>query len=121
MRRANDLHRLYRELTAERIAALPYVYLDCGTEDPLLSSSRSLAAILLERKIPHEYRQLPGKHNWQYWDTQVQEVLRIAARKLREPVACVKPAAHLILRGPFNVGLCPQRPGGTSATSKLWD
>lgn len=94
MRRANDLHKLYGEQTPERIAALPYVYLDCGTEDPLLSSSRSLAAILLERKIPHEYRQLPGKHNWQYWDAQVQEVLRIAARKLREPVASVKIAAQ---------------------------
>lgn len=94
MRRANDLHKLYRELTAERIAALPYVYLDCGTEDPLLSSSRSLAAILLERKIPHEYRRLPGKHNWQYWDAQVQEVLRIAARKLREPAASVPIAAR---------------------------
>lgn len=94
LRRANDLHKLYRELTAERIAALPYVYLDCGTEDPLLSSSRSLAAILLERKIPHEYHQLPGKHNWEYWDAQVQEVLRIAARRLREPAASVKTAAH---------------------------
>lgn len=84
-RAANDVNKLYREVPASHIAALPYVYLDCGTEDPLLSSSRSLAAILLERKIPHEYRQLPGKHNWEYWDAQVQEVLRIAAQKMRKP------------------------------------
>ena len=92
MRKANDVNKLYREKPASRIAALPYVYLDCGTADPLLSSSRSLAAILLERKIPHEYRQLRGTHAWPYWDAQVQEVLRIAARKLREPAASVKSA-----------------------------
>jgi S-formylglutathione hydrolase FrmB len=114
-RAANDVNKLYREVPASRIAALPYVYLDCGTEDPLLSSSRSLAAILLERKIPHEFRQLPGTHAWPYWNAQVQEVLRIAARKLREPAASVKSAVS------FREGTCPQRPGGTSAASKLSD
>ncbi|HEX9425022.1 MAG TPA: alpha/beta hydrolase family protein [Pyrinomonadaceae bacterium] len=84
-RKANDVNKLYGEVPSSRVVALPYVYLDCGTEDPLLSSSRSLAAILFERKIPHEYRELPGTHAWPYWDTQVQEVLRIAARKVREP------------------------------------
>ncbi len=82
-RRANDLHKLYGELTPERVAALPYVYLDCGTEDRLLATNRSFVDVLVARKIPHEYRQLPGIHNWQYWDAQVQDVLRIAAQKLR--------------------------------------
>ncbi len=82
-RAANDVDKLYRELPADRIAALPYVYLDCGTEDPLLPSNRGLADILVSRKIPHEYRQLPGNHSWKYWDAQVQEVLRITAKKLR--------------------------------------
>ncbi|HEY0431965.1 MAG TPA: alpha/beta hydrolase family protein, partial [Pyrinomonadaceae bacterium] len=57
-RAANDLTKLFRELPAERIAALPFVYLDCGTEDPLLGANRSLAELLVSRKIPHEYRQL---------------------------------------------------------------
>ncbi|MGI9108035.1 MAG: hypothetical protein ACR2G4_17535 [Pyrinomonadaceae bacterium] len=38
---------------------------------------------MLTRKIPHEYRQLPGNRNWPYWDAQVQEILKLAARKLR--------------------------------------
>jgi S-formylglutathione hydrolase FrmB len=80
-RPANDLPRLYRERTRERIATLPYVYLDCGTEDQLLPVNRSLADILLAQKIPHEYRELPGKHEWPYWDAQVQEVLKIAAQR----------------------------------------
>ena len=94
VRAANDLCRLYRELTPERIATLPYVYLDCGTEDLTFSTNRGFVEILLARKIPHEYRQLPGTHDWKYWDTQVQEVLRIAARKLREPAASVTIAAR---------------------------
>jgi putative tributyrin esterase len=80
-RAANDLGKLYRELPKERIAALPFVYLDCGTEDILLQTNRSFVDILLKQKISHEYRQLPGNHSWTYWDAQIQEVLRIAVRK----------------------------------------
>ncbi|HYO63956.1 MAG TPA: alpha/beta hydrolase family protein [Pyrinomonadaceae bacterium] len=81
---ANDLFKLLRELPPERVAALPFLYLDCGTEDELglLASNRSLADLLVARKIPHEYRQLPGGHNWAYWDRQVREVLRLAARTM---------------------------------------
>ncbi|HEV7473657.1 MAG TPA: alpha/beta hydrolase family protein [Pyrinomonadaceae bacterium] len=82
-RAANDLTKLFRELPAARIPALPYVYLDCGTEDALLATNRSFADILLTRKIPHEYRELPGSHSWSYWNAQVQEVLEIAARKMQ--------------------------------------
>jgi S-formylglutathione hydrolase FrmB len=85
-RSANDLNKLYRELPADQIAGLPFIYLDCGTEDPLLQSNRGFVDTLMMRKIPHEYRQLPGNHSWTYWDAQVQEVLRLAAKKLRQPV-----------------------------------
>lgn len=37
---------------------------------------------MFEKKIPHEYRELPGDHSWGYWDSQVQEILRIAARRM---------------------------------------
>jgi len=79
-RAANDLHNLARTLPAERIASLPFFYFDCGTEDGFLATNLELAQIFLERKIPHEFRQLPGGHNWAYWDAQVQEVLRLAGR-----------------------------------------
>lgn len=81
-RAANDLQKLYRGLADEKIAGLPFVYLDCGTDDPLMQSNRSFAETLLQRKIPHEYRQLLGTHNWTYWDAQVKEVLKMAAKKL---------------------------------------
>ena len=84
-RAANDLFRLAREAAPERVAALPYFYLDCGTEDFLIGNNRDFSALLLERKIPHEYRQLPGGHTWPYWDTQVREILKLAAQRLAQP------------------------------------
>lgn len=81
-REANDLQRLAREFPAERHALLPYFYFDCGTDDPWLATNRDFDNTLLERKIVHEYRQLPGGHIWPYWDRQVREVLRVAAERL---------------------------------------
>ena len=69
-------------MTPARIAALPYLYFDCGNEDVLCASSGKFAALLREKKIPHEYRQLPGNHSWAYWDQQVQEVVKIAAKQM---------------------------------------
>lgn len=93
VRRANDIFRLARELTPEAVARLPYLYLDCGTEDFLISNSRDFSAILIEKKVPHEFRELPGTHSWPYWDRQVQEVLRLAAQKLA-PARDERSAGH---------------------------
>ena len=84
-RAANDLPRLVREFPAERIRQLPYLYLDCGTEDPWIATNRELSGIFLERGIIHEYRQLRGGHVWPYWDKQVRDVLRIAEVMLLPP------------------------------------
>lgn len=82
VRKTNDLIRLAREFPADRQALLPYFYLDCGTEDPWLVSNRDFSGVLLERKIVHEFRQLPGNHLWTYWDRQVREVMRVAAERM---------------------------------------
>ena len=82
-RKANDIFEIVRSLSSARVASLPYVYLDCGTEDILVADNNRFAALLREKKIAHEFRELPGDHSWPYWNQQVQEVLRIAAGKLR--------------------------------------
>ena len=91
-RRANDVFEITGALTPGRIASLPYFYFDCGTEDAAqhFNPNRELSQLFLEKKIPHEYRELPGNHSWQYWDQQVKEVLRIAAEKLRVPKTSAK-------------------------------
>jgi|KBSSwiStaDraftv2_1062776.scaffolds.fasta_scaffold174521_2 S-formylglutathione hydrolase FrmB len=82
-RKANDIFEIARGMSASRAAALPYFYFDCGTEDFFLGVNEQFAALLTEKKIPHEFRELPGAHGWQYWDQQVKELLKVAAEKLK--------------------------------------
>ncbi len=79
-RAANDVFRLIREMPAEKAKTLPFIYLDCGTEDGLIGTNREFSALLLEKKIPHESRELPGKHDWIFWDAQIQEFLRVSEK-----------------------------------------
>jgi putative tributyrin esterase len=86
-RKANDLFEIVENLPSARVSSLPYFYFDCGTEDvPLIFPfNRDLAKLMFEKKIPYEFRELPGDHSWAYWDRQVQEILEIAAQKMRMP------------------------------------
>jgi S-formylglutathione hydrolase FrmB len=84
-RLSNDLVKLTKEASPERIKLLPYIYLDCGTEDFLFQTNRDYSALLSTQKIPHEYRQLPGAHSWPYWDQQIREILKLASQRLSPP------------------------------------
>ena len=79
-RRDNDIFRIAREMSSEKIKTLPFIYLDCGTEDFLIQNNRDFSALLIEKRIPHEFRELPGAHTWSYWERQIQEFLRLADR-----------------------------------------
>lgn len=81
-RATNDLFTLAENLRDDQIAALPYFYFDCGADDPWLSVNRKLDTAFSERKIAHAYRELPGGHDWKYWDRQVQDILRVSAERL---------------------------------------
>jgi S-formylglutathione hydrolase FrmB len=67
-------------MPVDKIKNLPFVYLDCGTEDFLYKSNREFANLLQEKKIPHEFRELPGVHNWIFWDSQISEFLELSAK-----------------------------------------
>jgi putative tributyrin esterase len=82
-RKDNDIYKIMREMTPEKTKLLPFIYLDCGTEDFLIVQNRDFAALLLEKKIPHEFRQLPGKHDWIFWDAQVQEFLELSEKYIK--------------------------------------
>jgi len=84
-RPANDIYKLLKEATPEQIAKLPFIYIDCGTEDFLIKANQEMALLLAEKKIPHEYRQLPGTHNRPYWNKQAKEVLQLTERFVSAP------------------------------------
>lgn len=80
-RKDNDIFRMINEASAEKIKEFPFIFLDCGTEDHQFQSNRDFMLLLLDKKVPHEYRQMPGVHNWAFWDSEVQEFLRVADKK----------------------------------------
>jgi S-formylglutathione hydrolase FrmB len=48
------------------------VIIDCGTEDFIVEMSRNVHKKMLDLKIPHDYTERPGKHDWKYWATAVE-------------------------------------------------
>lgn len=89
-RNSNDIFKIVKEISPEKIKTLPFIYLDCGTEDFLFQNNREFVALIVEKKIPHEFRQLPGKHDWFFWDSQVQEFLRLSDKILMKSKAITK-------------------------------
>jgi putative tributyrin esterase len=56
------------------------LHFDCGREDSLLASSRTLHAMLQESDIAHVYEEHDGGHTWEYWQTRVRSTLRFIPR-----------------------------------------
>lgn len=48
------------------------IIFDCGTEDFFSTVNHTLHEKMLQLKIPHDYIERPGKHNWDYWSNAVQ-------------------------------------------------
>lgn len=47
------------------------IMFDCGVDDFFLQGNRKLHQKMLQLKIPHEYIEKPGEHNWNYWSNAV--------------------------------------------------
>ena len=77
-RRQNDIFKFVKETSADKKSVLPFVYISCGTEDFLFSNNRTFVDLLIEKKIPHEYREHPGGHDWKFWDAQIKEFLEVS-------------------------------------------
>jgi putative tributyrin esterase len=91
VRAANNIFKITNALSAAEISKLPYMYMSCGTEDFLIATNREFSDLLLKKKIPHEFRELPGDHSWPFWDNQVQVILQIAAARLSQPATETTP------------------------------
>lgn len=50
--------------------SLPMI-IDCGVDDFFIEINRYLHQELLKRKIPHDYIERPGQHNWEYWSNAI--------------------------------------------------
>jgi len=81
-RKANDVFKLIRDLTPERLKSLPFIYQSCGTEDFLYQNNREFLALMTEKKVRREYRESPGGHDWIFWDEQARQFLSFVNRQM---------------------------------------
>lgn len=56
-------------------AALPRLYLGCGTEDPLYQENVAFRDACRQRGVALTVDIGPGGHEWGYWDRKIQDVL----------------------------------------------
>jgi len=78
-----DLFLLYRQTSKE---SMPYIYLAMGTQDgyrSFLPAHRALTDLLRGAGVSYEYHETPGGHNWQYWNTEIQPLLKRMREVLR--------------------------------------
>jgi S-formylglutathione hydrolase FrmB len=48
------------------------IIIDCGTEDFFYNVNHALHEKMVKLKIPHDYIERPGKHDWTYWKNSVE-------------------------------------------------
>lgn len=62
----------------ETNAAIPQIYMACGTEDFLLDVNRRFHEFLNRENIPHTYNESAGAHTWDFWNAYIGQALQWA-------------------------------------------
>jgi len=60
-------------------AALPYFYISTGARDSftrIIENTRELVERLRSKDALYEYHELPGEHNWAFWDKEIATLLQ---------------------------------------------
>lgn len=84
---AHSVYQIVRDRPAPD--PMPALMLDCGIEDVFAPANRRLHALLMDRKIAHDYVERPGGHNWSYWTRTLPYTLTF----FRETFDAVRPAS----------------------------
>jgi enterochelin esterase-like enzyme len=71
---------LAKSLPEESLKKVRY-YIDCGDDDFLIEGNCALHLLLMDRKIPHEFRVRDGGHAWSYWRTGIVEGLKFIGQR----------------------------------------
>ncbi len=61
---------------------LPYFFVSCGADDPLLHGSRELVSMMGDLHVRYEYHEFPGAHAWPFWDRSIAALLRELAPRM---------------------------------------
>jgi len=82
---ARDPSRAAARLQARHPELVPYLMLDCGTDDPYLAQNRAFRAELDSLGWSVAYAEWPGGHSWDYWRRHAPESLAWLSRRLTTP------------------------------------
>jgi enterochelin esterase-like enzyme len=74
----NSILKIIETANPEDIKKVRY-YIDCGDDDFLIKGNMTLHALMIDKKIPHEFRVRQGGHTWTYWRTALPEVLKFVS------------------------------------------
>jgi S-formylglutathione hydrolase FrmB len=71
----NSVLELAASLPPDQINSVKY-YIDCGDKDYLFFGNSMLHLVLINRKVPHEFRVRGGEHEWIYWRKSIEDGLK---------------------------------------------
>lgn len=69
---------IYRYAAIADAPTKPYIYLRHGIQDgftEFLPGHRKLTEMLSKSQWPYEYHEIPGAHNWPFWDASIRDFL----------------------------------------------
>ncbi len=75
----NDVHSLLAK--ADR-SSVPYLFLECGSQDPFLPSNRKFVEEISSRNVLYEYHEYPGAHTWEFWNSSLPMMLEVIAKRI---------------------------------------
>jgi S-formylglutathione hydrolase FrmB len=73
---------LYSVLAKADHVRIPYFFLECGSQDPLLPSNRKFVEELSSKNVLYEYHEYPGGHSWEVWDKSLPMMLEVIATRI---------------------------------------
>ena len=79
----NSILKIIETANPEDIKKVRY-YIDCGDDDFLIKGNMALHALMIDKKIPHEFRVRQGGHTWSYWRTALPEVLKFVSESFHQ-------------------------------------
>lgn len=79
----NWILSIVENASADDLKKVKY-YIDCGDKDFLIKGNMALHSLLIDKKVPHEFRVREGIHNWDYWRTALPEVFKFVSSSFHQ-------------------------------------
>jgi enterochelin esterase-like enzyme len=79
----NSILKIVETKSADDLKKVRY-WIDCGDDDFLTKGNSLLHILLVDKKVPHEYRVRDGGHSWTYWRTGILDALAFIGDSFRQ-------------------------------------